>query len=119
MACTVYCLVPHPEQLDTVVERLKGAGVETRDVAVVPRQDWRWPCKLCASPPPAWTEMERVLPDIWNLPFALTSLWWEWSVRSYPQTASSAGPEAGSPCIIPLAQYEATLKATLMAPDKT
>lgn len=40
MSCIVYCLAPRPEQLDSVVEEVKDAGVDARHIVVMPRRSW-------------------------------------------------------------------------------
>lgn len=115
MPCTVYCLVPHRGQLDSLIEQLKEAGIETRDIAVVPGRYWRLSGPTPLVPPLAPSgEASGTLPDFWNLTgfISASSLWWQWFAGDQGTLPNpSARPDAGSRAPIPLAQYEACLRA--------
>lgn len=116
MPCAVYCLVSNPAELDPLVERLKDAGVETRDIAVIPRAAWQ----AFANSSGPWLptdsptySLSSFASTLWGLPLASAALWWEWTGVPCPfapgQALAAAGRRAGkgSAVVIPLAAYEA------------
>lgn len=111
MACAVYCLVPRPEQLDTLVKRLIAAGVDVRDIAVVPGRHWPSSAQGHALPQaadagqPAATEADAFTPVLWKLSLASAALWWRWAGLAAGGEADSGSRDGHG--IISLAQYEA------------
>lgn len=111
MPCTIYCLVPQPQQLEPLVDQLKDAGIETADIAIVPRRHWRLPsAERPAEPSPPASQAPLPLNDnIWMLPFVSAALWW--------QSVTGKNDMKSAPCVancmpalaIPLAIYEAAL----------
>lgn len=109
MACVVYCLVPDPEQLDPLVERLKDAGVKTEDIAVVPRRHWPHPAQAGpARQASSFTDSTAFSPGFWGLALTPAGLWWQWAVALQ---ASAWPPQAGGHAVIPLEIYENKLGA--------
>jgi hypothetical protein len=83
MACAVYCLVARPDQLDPLVDRLKDAGVRTRDISVVLRDP-----PMAGPPLPVW----------WPLLWPLSLYEWSGGVPRLPSEGQR---------VIPLARYRA------------
>ena len=81
MACAVYCLVARADQLEPLVDRLKDAGVRTRDISVVLR-----------DPPPAGPTVPVWWPLLWPLNL------YDWS---------SGVPRSEGERVISLARYRA------------
>lgn len=102
MSCVVYCLVPDPEQLDPLIERIKDAGVSTRDIAVVPRRHWPQPAPGSPRPAPSTlADSPSFAPCFWGLSFASAALWWQWALNSAGERAGKRGH-----AVIPLELYE-------------
>lgn len=98
MACAVYCLVRHPEQLDPLVDRLQDAGVRTEDIAVVLRRGTEmFYCNF--------TEASRFVQAFWDLSVSsAAALWWPlamcgWTAGGHAATTDHA--------VIPLDLYRA------------
>lgn len=105
MACVVYCLVPDPEQIDPLVERLKDAGVRTEDIAVVPRRHWPHP----SQPDPRTPALADSFPPcFWGLTLTPAGLWWQWALGVQ---ASAWQPGNSGHAVIPLEIYENKLAA--------
>lgn len=92
MPCAVYCLVSHPAELDPLVERLKEAGIESRDIAVVSRRHWQAAKSSPSSLPPIYSLSSFLL----SVPIASAALWWEWA-RSSCRFPGEAMPTGGQP----------------------
>jgi hypothetical protein len=97
MACTVYCLVPAPEDIEPLLSRLEDAGIPSRDIAVVRR-----------GRAVAVTGGERTPAAVqwWSAPLAPSALWWA-ALYAWPVAVRDAAAEAGGHELIPLARYRA------------
>lgn len=102
MTCVVYCLVPDPEQLDPLVERLKDAGVRTEDIAIVPRRHWPSPTEA-GDPSAPSAEASGFTPLLWGLSMSPAALWWQWALGI--QAMAWSGLPNGH-AVIPLEIYE-------------
>lgn len=102
MACAVYCLLRHPEQLDPLVERLWDAGVCSEDIAVVVR---RGSDQLFF---PQFPETARVAEAFWDLSVnSAAALWWPLALCGW----AAWGRVAGKHALIPLDLYRARRKS--------
>lgn len=107
MTCSVYCLVPSTEQLQPLVERLKDAGVASRDIMVVVREE-------AGSAPSTRAEAT----GWWSMPLGPAALWWMglygWSavfqVRRELRSARDADDDREVE-VISLARYRAGRRA--------
>lgn len=99
MACSVYCLVCHPEQLDPLVERLWDAGVASEDIAVVVRRGGDFP--------PHFSEASCFIQAFWDLSVT-SALALGWPVALY--AGMLRGRAANSHAVIPLSLYRAWRK---------
>lgn len=96
MRCAVYCFLPRRlEQLDSLVDRLQDAGVQTEDIAVVVRKG--------DDGGSAADDMTCWVSSLWQ-----TSLWWPlslygWSGRLEP---GEEAPDSAHE-VIPLELYRA------------
>lgn len=101
MTCKVSCLVPRPEQLEPLIQRIRAAGIEARDIRVVPHEQWRLlPGERGEPPrPPA-----RSWYDWWSLPLAQAALWYGWCDWS---GAASPAADDRENSVISLAKYGA------------
>lgn len=108
MACVVYCLVPDPEHLDSVVERIKDAGVKSEDIAVVPRRHWaRRPAPAGSTAAGAESGDASAFPScFWSFSLGPAAWWWQWAM-GVPDAELAAKP--GQPAVIPLKVYERKL----------
>lgn len=106
MSCAVYCLVNHPEEVDTVVRRVRDAGVATDDIAIVPRRPWKQVGGRPGGPPSTFSDSSCFSSSIWNLSLAPAALWWQWALQCHPGEQN----EEDKHTAIPLAQYEARLQ---------
>lgn len=97
MACAVYCLVPRPDQIDDLVDRLRDAGVASGDISVVLRDGM--PAEASAAPSSfaaAW----------WNLPLVPMAWMWSMSMAGWTGGQDAAVPAGdGRRTVIPLARY--------------
>ena len=110
MVCSVYCLVPSPEDIDPLLRRLGEAGIPSRDVMVVLRDE---PLAVSAgeaspSPQPQW----------WSMPLTPAALWWvsfyAWpgmAVRAEAPPAEPPDEAPVQPRIVSLASYRAARTA--------
>lgn len=108
MACVVYCLVPHPEELDPLIERLRAAGVKARDIAIVPRGSWQGASAYRPSTPAPSTFNDSSCfgPALWSFSLA-PALWWQWALGG-----GAGGTNAWSRRpIIPLELYQSRIHA--------
>lgn len=108
MPCVVYCLVPDPEQLDPLVERIKDAGVKTEDIAVVPRRHWPPPPSSSPQHVSPFADSYAFAPYLWGLSMTPAAIWWKWAFGS---GQSAAWPHTvGGHAVIPLEVYENKLE---------
>ncbi|HZX29992.1 MAG TPA: hypothetical protein VFF03_01445 [Rhodocyclaceae bacterium] len=93
--CAVYCLVCYPDQLDPLVDRLRDAGVETADIAVVLRRGTEmFSCHF--------TEASRFVQAFWDLSTnSAAAMWWPLAMFGW----SAGDPAAGDHAVIPLDLY--------------
>lgn len=100
MACAVYCLVRHPEQLDPLVERLWDAGVRSENIAVVLRKETEMFTHH-------FSEASRFVQVFWDLSVtSAVALWWP--LVMYGWTAR--GRADNDHAVIPLDLYRARRK---------
>lgn len=92
----VYCLVSHPEQLDPLVDRLRDAGVETEDIAVVLRKGTEMFSYNV-------TEASRFAQIFWDLSVNSAALWWPLVMFGW----TAYGQAANDHAVIPLDLYRA------------
>lgn len=110
MSCRVYCLVPRPEELDAVIERLRDAGIRTRDIAIVPRGDWHG---ASGRPPPTpapstFSDSSCFGPGLWSLSLA-PALWWQWALGG--GSGGALAPLWSRCPVIPLELYQSRIAA--------
>jgi hypothetical protein len=145
MSCTIYCLAPSPDQVDTVVDRVKDAGVDTDCIVVVPRRSWRMPSATRAAlfggaadvtgattgtpaavatgttGPPLPRRGRReppVLADcLMSGWFAPAAWWWELTVEA-TREAMTAAPAAAAPAGTAAAANNAEIPATKLSTER-
>lgn len=104
--CRVYCIVPHPEQLDPLLARLRNAGVPRENIRVLPRQAAIEPAAVCRPGIPlwwqAWWELYW-LPLTWPLAFPAPP-----PVKTEPaDPGASTRVDGDGAVVVPLARYRA------------
>lgn len=103
MPCSVYCLVPTPDQVQPLIDRLKDAGVASRDIMVVTREEAPAASSSPGAAPSQW----------WSMPMSPAALWWMslygWSavLPATRRPTRSAEPGEHEVEVISLARYRA------------
>lgn len=87
MTCKIACLDPRPEQLESLLQRIREAGIPPRDILIVHRRRPRDLPASAATVPQA-AETPYYPPQWWSLPFAQIEFWWRWAIGTPPD----AGP---------------------------
>jgi hypothetical protein len=108
MVCSVYCLVPSPDDIDPLLGRLREAGIPSRDVMVVLRDE---PLVVSAGEP---SPASPPAPQWWSMPLTPAALWWV-SFYAWPGVVRVEAPPDEGPVphkVVSLASYRAARTAT-------
>ena len=97
MPCSVYCLVPSPDDIDPLLSRLQEAGIPSRDIAVVRRDE-----AMAAH----GGELAAAPPQWWYAPLTPTALWWV-ALYAWQGAVRVAADDSGGYEVISLARYKA------------